>query len=439
MLTALVQSNSLQIPLADNSVNCVVTSPPYWSLRDYGTAEWINGDPDCDHNPQRPDGGERADRTLPLGRGGIFKDICGICGAKRIDKQLGLEQTPEEYVERMVEVFREVRRVLHPSGTVWLNLGDSYAGSGGVGNQRDDANKGNLPYFKNPNSFEITKSKRIERGNGRWGGGNSPTSGYLKPKDLVGIPWRVAFALQANGWWLRSDIIWFKPNPMPESVTDRPTKSHEYMFLLSKGKNYFYDQEAIREPVKDITISRLGQFNFDNQEGGEKDPGNGNRSERRTLENLKGRYSRQGVWDKRFTGYELWKEKGIGRNRRTVWEIATQPYSGAHFATYPEALVEPCIKAGTSEKGCCPKCGTPWKRIGKPSLDYSNWQPTCSCNAGDPVPCIVLDPFVGSGTTLLVARRLRRDAVGLDLSYTYLHDQARKRLGLDKLKNWEAA
>jgi DNA modification methylase len=410
----LVQADSLQIPLADNSVHCVVTSPPYWGLRDYGIAN-----------------------------------------------QLGLEKMPEEYVAKMVEVFREVKRVLHPSGTVWLNLGDSYAGSGGVGNQRDDANKGNLPHFKNPNSFEITKSKRMVRGNGRWGDGNLPACGDLKPKDLVGIPWRVAFALQADGWWLRSDIIWSKPNPMPESVTDRPTKAHEYVFLLSKSKSYFYDQEAIREkgvcddPIEIQSGLERGRiFEYDSKE----------RMLRPPRKNDNQNTGGNGSKIKDHIGNSLTRPDRT-RNRRTVWEIATQTYSGAHFATYPEALVEPCIKAGSSEHGCCPVCGASWERVvdkeftatsegrinitgqefmngwegiprGNNNITTTGWRPTCSCDAGEPVPCTVLDPFVGSGTTLVVARRLGRNGVGLDLSFSYLHDQARRRLGLDKLKKW---
>jgi DNA modification methylase len=320
MSVLLVNANSLSIPLADGCVQTCVTSPPYWGLRDYGVSD-----------------------------------------------QLGLEDTPELYVERMVQVFREVRRVLRDDGTVFLNLGDSYYGSN-QGRMADGTQVGGTKQMTNKGSVTI--------------GGGAPrdtTAYHLKPKDLVGIPWRVAFALQADGWYLRSDIIWSKPNPMPESVTDRPTKAHEYVFLLSKSQRYYYDSEAVREesadPVGSAKRYEAPFFVGDKHESG----GYSANGQRHTA----------GM--KTFDG---------GRNRRTVWTIATAPYSGAHFATYPPALVEPCIKAGS--------------------------------RTGD----LVLDPFAGSGTTLMVARSLERDAVGLDLSYTYLHEQARTRLEMDKLEAW---
>lgn len=249
------------------SVHCVVTSPPYWGLRDYG-----------------------------------------------IEDQLGLEPTLEGYVENMVDVFREVRRVLRDDGTLWLNLGDSYAAS-------------------------------MKGSGGRSG---------LKKKDLIGIPWRVAFALQADGWYLRSDIIWHKDNPMPESVTDRPTKSHEYMFLMSKSPKYYFDAKAVKEPA----VMRP-QNRFTN--------GRGNKDD----------------------GYAPHrKAPGMTnptvRNIRTVWTIPTKPYKGAHFATFPPRLVEPCIKAGS------------------------------------PIGGVVLDPFIGSGTTIFVANQLGRQGVGIDLNKDYL-------------------
>lgn len=289
------------------------------------------------------------------------------------------------------------------------------------------------------------------------GGGNLPARGDLKPKDLIGIPWRLALALQAEGWWLRSDIIWSKPNPMPESVTDRPTKSHEYLFLLSKSARYFYDQDAIREQtIPDPRDSLWGQTKVTSYHDHSHDLEMG-MSQIRTQADGFFRMSNP-----------------AGKNRRTVWEIATQPYSGAHFATFPPALVEPCIKTGSSEKGCCPICGSPWKRMtqgGNPSKwaadndirDFNNdgrtanpqsskslhrngtgvyysktitgWQPTCDHDA-DPIPATVLDPFCGTGTTLMVARQLGRNSIGIDLSYPYLHDQARSRLQLDALEAW---
>jgi len=346
-----------------------------------------------------------------------------------VDNQLGLEQTPEAYVENMVAVFREVWRVLRDDGTCWINLGDSYCG-GGRG--RGDNGYAGEKQMTNAGSVYLDAA---------------PVPPGLKPKDLVGIPWRVAFALQADGWYLRSDIIWHKPNPMPESVTDRPTKAHEYLFLLAKQSRYYYDADAVRESMSDATKERdKSRFN-----GAFKGQFRGTPGEER--------------WQDGRPISEPHFYNPAGRNRRTVWTIATAPYSGSHFATYPPALVEPCIKAGTSERGVCPKCGKPWERVvekefiassagrnkisdaswnngwegvprGINKVSTTGWRPTCTCDAGDPIPATVLDPFVGSGTTLLVARQLGRRGVGLDLSYSYLHDQARKRLSLDALDAW---
>jgi len=238
------------------SVRCCVTSPPYWGLRDYGTATWEGGDAACDHVAQRKpptvgsssglgfpaDGGPRRiaeGNTYHEAYTAQYRDACGKCGAVRVDAQLGLEKTPEEYVAKMADVFREVRRVLADDGTVWLNLGDSYA-SAPAGNS--DAT------FSAKQASNRGNSLRRER---------STIAAGLKPKDLVGIPWRVAFALQADGWYLRSDIIWAKPNPMPESVSDRPTKAHEYLFLLAKSQRYYYDAAAIAEPYTNSTVERM--------------------------------------------------------------------------------------------------------------------------------------------------------------------------------------
>jgi hypothetical protein len=242
----------------------------------------------------------------------------------------------------------------------------------------------------------------------------------LKPKDLAGVPWRVAFALQATGWYLRSDIIWGKPNPMPESVTDRPTKAHEYIFLFGKSQKYFFDQEAVREP-----------------DAGQDHPRN---LERTSTPVAPGQSPHMGI--RTAAGRNC-----HGRNIRSVWTIPTQPYAGPHFATFPRELAKRCILAGTSEKGCCPRCRAPWKRVvdrkamlinrssrghglgrtrsrGKmvePARTITvGWRPSCNCDAGDPIPCIVLDPFVGSGTTVMVARDLGRVGVGLDLTYQAL-------------------
>lgn len=270
----------------DESVDCVITSPPYWGLRDYGN-----------------------------------------------DGQIGLEKTPEEYVAKLVELFREVKRVLKKQGTLWLNLGDSYA----------NTKEGNTETNKNPKV--VTKSfKKIRPAN-------------LKPKDLVGIPWRVAFALQANGWYLRQDIIWAKPNPMPESVTDRCTKSHEYIFLLTKSAKYYFDNEAIKEPSVYPEDNRKSRVNEETAKDFQKEIGNVVTAGDKT--------------------YPF-------RNRRDVWNIATMPYSEAHFATFPEKLIEPMILSG------CPKGG------------------------------IILDPFMGAGTTGLVAKKQSRNYVGCELNPEYI-------------------
>ncbi len=290
----------------DGHFHCVITSPPYWGLRDYGLG---------------PD-------------------------------SLGLEPTPELYVQHLVEIFREVRRVLHDDGTLWLNLGDSYAGSQkGIG--ADGRAYGGPKQRTNTASIGLPVTKDIPG---------------LKPKDLVGVPWMVAFALRADGWYLRSDIIWHKPNVMPESVRDRPTKAHEYVFLLSKSRQYYYDQDAIREPKAPATVS---------------DPRTSKDGHRR---------DRDYIGAASMGGTNLGGPSGR-RNRRTVWSINTQPLSGIHCAVFPEKLVEPCILAG------CP--------------DGS----------------IVLDPFAGSGTVGVVAQKLNRNAVLIDVKPEYA-ELAMERCGL---------
>lgn len=348
MTNRLIQGDVLaQLPLlAAESVHCVVTSPPYWGLRDYG-----------------------------------------------VPGQLGLEGDYRAYIATMVAVFREVWRVLRSDGTLWLNLGDSYATGG------------------------------------------TPS---LKPKDLCGIPWRVAFALQEDGWWLRQDIVWAKPNPMPESVTDRCTKSHEYVFLLAKSERYYFDADAIAEPFADDRMGNPGAYRRD-----------------------------KACKDRRRDdrGFAAWNADSTqsARNKRSVWTIATQPFKEAHFATFPPALVEPCVLAGTSSQGCCAKCGAPLKRMTQPSERYAQalgkgwtdhdadleqeqgylprganrqkrwrdelgltakemvtlgWDRSCAC-AAPTVPCTVLDPFGGAGTTGLVADRLGRDAILIELNPAY--------------------
>ena len=485
-MICIINANSFHIPLKDGSVQCVVTSPPYWGLRRYGNWRMVVAFGDLSDFP-RPKNPKKASRwwysiaERVSARGEIVspnkKCWIGFLGLEKSPDCLGWatgQPCGECYVCHMVHVFREVWRVLRDDGTLWLNLGDSYAGSGGSGG---DYNPGGLregqPRYEGTAKM-YSKSKRVKRGNGsgRWGGGDNPV-GFLKPKDLIGIPWRVAFALQADGWYLRMDNIWSKTNPMPESVRDRPTKSHEYMFLLSKSQRYYYDQDAIRETYSDASIARVSQPNFDNQTGGPKDPRNGgegsrNRSARQGLEGLAKRVNAysfaRDVNESPKPGEPLQHrpdrepvEYSNGRNKWSVWTIATKPYPGSHFATFPQALVEPCVLAGTSEKGCCPECGAPWERVvekdkfGKaksntaytdesmkasrlsgsrqayrqaglespPSPITTGWRPTCK-HAADPIPCVVMDPFSGTATVGAVCAEKRRSYIGLELNPKYL-------------------
>ena len=292
----LINANALAIPLADQSVQCVVTSPPYYGLRNYG-----------------------------------------------VDGQIGLEVTPDEYIANLVAVFRECKRILRDDGILWVNIGDSYNGS--------------APNQSGQNGYNDGRENRDKRYS--TGGVNG-----LKPKDLIGIPWMLAFALRADGWYLRQDIIWAKPNPMPESVKDRCTKSHEYIFLLSKSARYYYDSEAIAEPSMQLgkTAIRFGGDKY----GDDPDP----------------KYATK-------SGNE-YTDSGM-RNKRDVWFVSTKPYKGAHYATFPEKLVEPCILAGSK--------------------------------VGD----IIFDPFMGSGTVARVAVKHNRHAIGTELNLDYIKDIAHKR------------
>jgi DNA modification methylase len=442
--------------LPAESVHCVVTSPPYWGLRDYGLPPtvWGGDDPSCAHaweivSRAGQTGGDGTTSSLnaKYGDDGRFhpdghqhpqtaavltSGFCSHCGAWR--GALGLEPTPAAYVAHLVEVFRAVRRVLHPSGTVWCNLGDAYAGSWGAQSRPNGTDIGSA--LDGGSMLSARQIAAHPKGQSQTGSlKNTPG---LKPKDLIGLPWRVAFALQADGWWLRSEIIWAKPNPMPESVTDRPTKAHEQLFLLAKAERYFFDAEAIREPHAPESIERM----------------------RMPLTTARDRFDATQLGSSNFTNYNG-RETGwgnpAGRSKRSVWTIPSAPFSEAHFATFPPALVEPCVQAGTSERGACPVCGAPWRRAvehGTPtriggnagvSLAHSTgpmdrgghgqwdaghmpmvrptltlgWAPTCACAAGEPRPCVVLDPLGGAGTTALVADRLGRDAILVDLSPAY--------------------
>ena len=415
--------------LPDKSVQCCVTSPPYFGLRDYG-----------------------------------------------IDGQIGMEETPELFVAKIVEVFREVRRVLRDDGTLWLNFGDSHASGKGT--------------CYNPGGGEESLGQdRKEAGCHPLDRGNKSTLAQsgLKPKDMIGIPWMVAFALRADGWYLRSDIIWSKLNPMPESVSDRPTKSHEYLFLLTKNARYYYDADAIREPSScsdptSVSYRKNGKSDSRKKHtpyclscNGSGDGVDGEYGDPCEVCGGTGK-SQIGKVKCAVKNEGFWQPDPAGRNRRTVWSIPTKPFKGAHFAVFPEALVDPCIKAGTSERGCCSKCGAPWKRVVErtpnPSKEFNigndmtggaaktgnpqtskglhrnngnaqgeppkttGWQPTCKCNA-DTVPCVVLDPFGGSGTTAKVATKLNRDCILIELNHDYIRI-AKKKNGLAPLPKWYA-
>lgn len=304
----LINANALAIPLANKCVHTIVTSPPYWGLRDYGT-----------------------------------------------DGQLGLEVTPDAYIANLVEVFCECKRILRDDGTLWVNIGDSYASNGCYINAWMEKESNKDKHHLHSENYDRYADRKAIRGG----------EGNIKGKDLIGIPWMLAFALRADGWYLRQDIIWAKPNPMPESVKDRCTKSHEYIFLLSKSARYYYDNEAVAEPSMQLgkTAIRFGGSKY----GDDHDP----------------KYATK-------SGNE-YTDSGT-RNKRDVWTVTTKPYKGAHYATFNPELIKPCILAGAPEGG------------------------------------IVFDPFVGSGTTVATAIQLGRKGIGIDLSFKYLQENAKVRV-----------
>jgi DNA modification methylase len=353
-----------------------VTSPPYYGLRDYGTAKWEDGDVDCEHSismPTKwndPKRGTSVLRPETAHRGGTSTH-CHKCGATRVDSQLGLEETPEEYIKAMVEVFRCVWDVLEDDGTLWLNIGDSYArNGGGVESKMNTVHKMGVGQKATYLAGGMQSINKVPDG--------------LKSKDLIGIPWMMAFALRADGWYLRQDIIWHKPNPMPESVQDRCTKAHEYIFLMSKSQKYYYDAEAIAEPAQYWGERDRTDGKYHN-EGTGLNPHRGLTGVKADPRAGKGRIAYEG---KRTEGnisggQESFVSISETRNKRSVWTVTTKPYAGAHFAVFPSDLIEPCILAGA------------------------------------PVGGVVLDPFMGSGTTGQVAQNLGRQYIGCELNIDY--------------------
>jgi DNA modification methylase len=471
--------NSLNIlrTFPDKVFQCCVTSPPFFGLRSYNTGHWIGGSRDCVHDTVparngRGGSGPNAKNTTDSYPSEFPSPSCSKCGAIYEDFQLGLESTPDEYTDHLVEVFREVKRTLRDDGVFWLNLGDSYAGSWG--------NAGHRPELDDSPSHQREKNCDYLPRGGWDDRRDRPASSYklpnIKAKDLIGIPWKLAFALRDDGWWLRSDIIWAKGvsgqkeltsqihnagieigieenkiealieslglyvgNSMPESVVDRPSKSHEYLFMLTKSKKYFYDNDAVREDL--VTKDNKGRR--------ESYPSGSTSSMRGGVHQVK---------NGSFAGLPL---NPLGRNLRSVWTLVTKPFKSAHFAVFPEELILNPIKSSTSEKGCCPACNAPYKRIllkksmvirktdrvalmGEFGRTQSSgtmlsptesktvgWQQTCSCILdcawGDPEPCLVLDPFMGSGTVGVVSKKLGRNFVGIDLNKSYV-DMANERI-----------
>jgi DNA modification methylase len=404
--------------LPDNSVHCAVSSPPYFQLRDYG-----------------------------------------------VGGQIGQETTVQEYIAALVEVFAEVHRVLRPDGTLWLNIGDSYAVSGNGG---------------------ITAKQKTNRGSTLVPPRKAPPG--FKPKDLMLIPHRLAIALQEWGWYLRSDIVWHKLSTMPESVTDRPSKAHEYIFLFTKSEDYFYDQDAIREPYSPDSLPRALRGVSPDNKWKDAVPGSTAHTISKPRANQRKEFTNgYGGGGSGFSGHSgYYSADGrlllhpLGRNKRDVWQISSQPFNGRklladftactltdegdklgyfeadrhcpyhadlanrapgqklpqatqpldctcqelktdHYAVFPETLVEPCLLAGTSAGGCCNLCRTPYRRVYENLTDFAllGYKQACACDGSYPVPCVVLDPFAGAGTTLLVAEKLGRNSIGIELNPEY--------------------
>lgn len=506
--------------LPSDFVHCVVTSPPYFGLRRYqGGQEVWDGDENCEH--EWGDEMVRRDRGIAKGANAVVGNqllevsgvetkqgnFCQLCSAWR--GRLGNEPTPELYIKHLVEICRDVKRVLRPDGVFWLNIGDSWAGSGGA----------HKPEHANPGLSKSSSRAGVPLGGATYDG--------IKPLDMVLIPSQLALALRADGWYVRSMVCWSKSNPMPESVNGwrwerhkvkvakstraesdsyhslafgdkpmgardgrefanhgkewqncpgcpkcspndglilrkgswRPTDSYEIILMLTKTDNYYCDKEAVMEPIAPSTIGR-GKVDFGGAKGREYQPDDSDPNFRNGSEQ----------WGRTYDYAE--SNSNGGRNLRSVWSFPTAPGKFNHYAAYPPRLPELCVKSSTSEKGCCPECGAPWSRVieklevphdgstdcknpdeqgnsrrlalmrqaaRERGEEYSNksktvsWKSTCSCDAGDPVPCRVLDPFSGAGTTALVCERLGLDSFSIDTSAEYI-ELSRKRLAEDEEK-----
>lgn len=469
--------------LPAGSVHLMMTSPPYWQLRDYQTATWVGGDANCDHIEQAQQRTRQnlAEWSAQHAKGGgksvptniQYKQLCGKCGAQRVDEQIGMEEVPDCcrhqiprglqerhpelqpcgqcFVCHIVKVFRAVRHVLRDDGAAVLNLGDSYA-SGEIGRHDDKQAAGVCAGVAQKSGRDRVKIEGERQSN--------QISTGLRPKSLVGIPWRCAFALQADGWVLRSDVPWLRRTPMPESVTDRPAKSLEYVFVLTKNPRYYWDVAAVRqgsvtkmthEEYEAALLASRNATDWYPRVTADADPKAGKRKHGKQVSAVHpdGRNFRQGdLW---FAS--LAKPHGlVGIDDELVGlDVSTEPLRIKHFAAYPTKLVEPFVKACTSAKGCCPHCGANWvrqveevqltrarpnkftKRRGKKGtgnvvpndmagveVRTIGWVPGCNCPDNNPIPCTVIDPFGGTGTSAVAAQRLGRNFIAIDLSEKYL-------------------
>lgn len=407
----IINANALKIPLASKSVQTVVTSPPYWNQRDYGTAIWKGGDPECDHSYKdvRNDAGRyqtdgfHGSNSTDSNKGKFqYKDVCEKCGAVRVDDQLGLEKTPQEFVANMLRVFDEVGRILKDDGILWINMGDGYCSK--------PSGKPSQDYIVNQTKGDGAFRRRTL--NFKGGDLDAPDPkpatvkdmGLIKEKDLIGMPWTLAMALRDHGWYLRRDVIWFKTNPIPEPARDRPSTSHEYIFMLTKQKRYYFDLEAVKVPYTK-PIDRWGGTKLVPNGVSPRDIEVGSElyRDRNMRPDENGRMPRS-VWyaeEDEYRQFLEWKKTMV--EFADVWTIPAKASGYKHYAQFPAALTTPCILASTKE--------------------------------GD----VVFDPFVGSGTTILEAERLGRHGIGTDLSLDYLRNIAQLKTWRKQKQDWKEA